>query len=234
MRLYHFMPTKCALQAIERHRLKVANLNEVNDPYESLAVGFNSHDRQESFLDVSNFISDAFRVICFSELYENPLLWGHYADRCKGICLEFDVTEMVSENRQNFFKKVNYIPERLSFDETDIEFRGFSNENNINVGMGTKSVLKLLINKSHNWEYENEWRLVINRGALETDPVTELLFFHFDGQIELREILIGVRCIEENKDIESRLNKLASQYPNPPEIVRTRRSFSKFEIKKVT
>ena len=47
--LYHFMRTEHALQAIERRRLKFADLNKVNDPYESLPIGLASYEEEKIF-----------------------------------------------------------------------------------------------------------------------------------------------------------------------------------------
>ena len=34
------------------------------------------------------------RIACFSETYESPLLWAHYADCGKGICVEYDIPKI--------------------------------------------------------------------------------------------------------------------------------------------
>ena len=68
---------------------------------------------------------------------------------------------------------------------------------------------------------------------LDFDEPYWLRFLPFGSQITLREILIGHRCIEEHKDIESRLNKLISNYPEKPKIYFTKLSLSTFDIEKV-
>ena len=64
-RLYHFMHADYALQAIERRRLKAADLDKVNDPYESLTVGFNSREEEESFFEFHTYLANMF---CLSHL----------------------------------------------------------------------------------------------------------------------------------------------------------------------
>lgn len=40
-------------------------------------------------------MSEKYGLLCFCETWQSPLLWNHYADRHKGICLGFDVRETV-------------------------------------------------------------------------------------------------------------------------------------------
>ena len=89
--------------------------------------------------------------------------------------------------------------------------------------------------QSIRWEHEEEWRIGAQEKTLELDPTTGLYFYPFKNQLKLREILIGVRCEEEN--IERRFERLIDddKYPDPkPEIIRTRLSSSSFKIEKAT
>ena len=172
MRLYHFMPTKYALKAIEERRLKVANLDEVNDPYESLAVGFESPEHQEGFLNViRRQMAATFGVICFSEVCNDPSLWGHYADRGRGICLGFDVTKILNEHSRSFIKKVIYKQERIDHNTMGFEFKSSTN-----MSIHKDSLLDLISTKSYKWQHEEESRLIIQLQSLDEDPVTGLLF----------------------------------------------------------
>ena len=47
-------------------------------------------------------------MLCFSFKWSNPVLWAHYADKHKGICLGFDVPD---DNVQ----RVKYVDTRLPF-----------------------------------------------------------------------------------------------------------------------
>ena len=224
-RLYHFMHADHALQAIERRRLKTADLDKVNDPYESLTVGFNSREEEESFFEFHTYLANMFCLVCFSETYRDPLLWGHYADRFKGICLGFD-TEHYDDPTKDHATKIAYVKDRIDIIEFGLRF--------INGGLmedNTSKTHKILYIKSCNWEHEKEWRIWDER--TEPDPVAGLRFIPFGNQIKLREILIGLRCTEENADIKSRLDKLAAAYsPDPPKIFLTQRSLSTFDIEK--
>lgn len=120
-------------------------------------------------------------VFCFSEIPDNMLLWSHYGDNHKGICLKFskDITKI-----STLTDKVNYTEnyERKSFYEKNGE-----------------SIYHLLFTKSEDWKYEKEIRSV---NILENGKV--------DFPIEnLKEIIFGCRIDEnEMKRIKEKIKEL--------------------------
>ena len=240
--LYHFMPTQYALQAVEKRRLKVADFDRVNDPYELL--GFRLDSLTSGYLSgyptlieqqieqlVKNYqteFSQRYKMICLSETYKQPSLWGHYADKCKGICLAFDI---------NFHDdpKLDNIP-RVEYGENrkDLTYFGWSWVDGKLIEPDEYQSINIFNYKSIRWQYEEEWRLSagVDDDTLELDPITGLYFYPFRDQLKLRKILIGFRCEEEN--IKRRFERLINdddKYPDPkPEIIFTRLSSSAFEI----
>jgi hypothetical protein len=86
-------------------------------------------------------IQRQYRVYCLSTHPDSTRMWAHYADSCKGLCLEFSV-------RNELFcgaLKVEYLDNypRFSISATD------EDEN-----------LRPLLTKSKEWEYEDEFRLI--------------------------------------------------------------------------
>ena len=245
---YHFMRAEHALQAIERRRLKVSNLAETNDPYECLPFCFRNREEEKEFLrfqNVQEIEKKLYQVdqkdeeelsgtICFSEIFHDPLLWGHYAEKCKGICLGFDI-DVYDDDDKDIVKRVKYVPNRLDREEFASLIHNYLISDRPNVDDNTEIGRKvseqhknLYFTKSERWKYEKEWRTWTSG---QRDPVSGLYFADFDDRVILREILVGFRCTE--KDIKSRLDKLVASYPDPPKIFSTRRSLSAFEIKKV-
>ena len=41
-------------------------------------------------------MSDRFGLLCFTKHWRNPVLWSHYADTHRGLCLGFEVDDTVS------------------------------------------------------------------------------------------------------------------------------------------
>lgn len=81
LRLYYFMPAKYLYTVLAEDRLKVSVPERCNDPLEFLPA--KDEDNQSPVREEGGFIS-------FSSVDDNPLMWAHYADAHKGVCLQFD------------------------------------------------------------------------------------------------------------------------------------------------
>lgn len=83
-------------------------------------------------------------VTCFSEVHDHPLMWGHYADSHKGVCLIFE--EIANDQVRWFTFPVAYQKTRPRLNLTSF--------NKPNVAM------QALFLKSDHWSYEREQRMV--------------------------------------------------------------------------
>ena len=231
-RFYYFTLTKYALEAVRDRQLKATELNKANDPYEMLPFQLNDGNDNVIAQMVKDDLSQMLKIVCFSETYKNPSLWGHYADKCKGVCLGFDI-EIYKDDEDidpvSNIRKIKYNKTR-----TDMHEFGFDNSSGMMVNTEGKTYTIFYV-KSHHWEHEKEWRLMDIADRLKLDSITGMYFFPFANRLKLREMLIGFRC--EEKNIERRFERLIddSKYPDPkPKIISTRLSRSAFEIEKVT
>lgn len=86
-------------------------------------------------------------VLCLTRLPLNPLMWAHYGDEHRGVCLELDTTVAPARNPLGAAHRVDYEWDypTLRFFEADDEER----------------VRALCLTKSKDWEYEREWRYVL-------------------------------------------------------------------------
>ena len=109
-------------------------------------------------------------VCCFTEYFDNPLMWGHYADSHRGFCLGFDTT-FLPFNDPSKCRPVKYRASMPKF-----ELRELAKGNLLHV---TESFLT----KSECWDYESEWRLLHNEKGLE---------FGYDRHV-LTDIYLGAR-----------------------------------------
>jgi hypothetical protein len=90
-------------------------------------------------------------VQCMTEKHLNLLMWSHYSNCHKGICVEFDTNEMLKHvNDKIWCNKVIYKKEYPSLKVV------FNNDQNKIDKFGT-SILRI---KSNDWSYEKEWRIV--------------------------------------------------------------------------
>ena len=81
-------------------------------------------------------------VFCVSTINDDILMWSHYADSHKGICLEFDGLGKLMAHAQ----KVFYTTERRSINP-------YRDDNVV-------AMEKTLLTKADHWSYEREWRLI--------------------------------------------------------------------------
>jgi hypothetical protein len=101
IRAYHLTKLEHATSNIRSRRLKVATFEDANDPFELLALNLRGSENRSARKVLSQF-KEAQRtqlgMLCFSRHWESPVLWSHYADGHKGVCLGFDVAEDVLDD----------------------------------------------------------------------------------------------------------------------------------------
>jgi hypothetical protein len=84
------------------------------------------------------------RIYCLTPLADNALMWSHYADDHKGICLEFaNNNPLIRHARAASYKK--------NYPEWTPQSFGLGKDANI---------LDLLLTKALDWCYEREWRII--------------------------------------------------------------------------
>ena len=131
MRIYHFLNEKYGLKDLRERRLKVARIMKLNDPFEFLGVDLADRVFREAVEKTKKSLSFTKGLLCFSMNWQNPVMWSHYADKHKGLCLGFDMPDYL-------LKKVNYVQSRFPKEkELDEDF-----------------MLKLLFTKFIHWGYE--------------------------------------------------------------------------------
>jgi len=91
-RLYHLISAEYAISNIALCRLKVALLDQLNDPFELQAAKFlNNHRVTVAVHEFRDQLVPRVGLLCFSADWTDPVLWTHYGSRHSGICLGFDV-----------------------------------------------------------------------------------------------------------------------------------------------
>ena len=100
----------------------------------------------EESRDINQRLLERVAILCFSETPTDILIWSHYADGHRGLCLQFN--KAVLGRVPGALVKVHYRPEYPVFREY--------------VRLKTRQAKNrfLLARKSDRWRYEREWRLV--------------------------------------------------------------------------
>lgn len=110
-------------------------------------------------------------VFSLAERANCPLMWSHYGDQHRGLCLGYSVPEAATGDIQ----KIRYGGSRLvqasdvaAMMAGDEDARGRVDE-------------AVLLKKAKPWAYEREWRLIGPRGEQ-------------NSPLELEEVVFGMRC----------------------------------------
>jgi Protein of unknown function (DUF2971) len=127
-----------------------------------------------------------YRVICFSEIATNILMWSHYSDGHKGVVLGFQIDKDVTTNI-SYHKRV---PPSFAVED----YIGFLTSQRP-IPDAQKAFETSVYTKSEEWSYEREIRGFRTRG------VSPGLFddFEFDPG-ELKEICFGCRTLDSAKE----------------------------------
>ena len=202
MRVYHLLSRKWAICDLKHRRLKVARLDDLNDPFELRGVRLGNRADRRRFNRWRKRKAAELGLLCFSKSWRNPVLWSHYADEHKGICLGFDVPE-------SCLYEVKYVPERLQLEQLVPD---------------EVQLQKLLRTKFKDWGYEAEYRRIVR--FEETQEANNLHFWPFGSDLKLREVVLGARCKVKTKFLEELLGDAFSCI----EFVQARAAFQTFNV----
>lgn len=138
MAIYHYTKLTTLIEYIlPTKTLKSNNFSNMNDPREStpwtmgsinlpLEKLFPEYYSDKTHIDCQykfgKMIKERFQIICFSGAqqkgWNNEMMWAHYADNQKGVCLEFDENLLMIETKKKFpdvdilLKEVNYVTKK--------------------------------------------------------------------------------------------------------------------------
>lgn len=163
-------------------------------------------------------------ISCFSKRYDSILMWSHYGDKHKGICIEFD------RPVKDFFD-VMYSKKRSKFNLEDTTRRllGYmlSNEEvDVNDKELIRCISKPFIVKSLDWKYEEEVRCILSPSSNGVTTSDELNLYNMPTRIT--KIYIG--CKVDTKSNEyGELLRIANQ--RNIEIVKLTESDTTFSLK---
>lgn len=210
MRLYHFLNEEFGLEDIHCRRLKVARINELNDPFEFASINFGDEALRKSFRVMKDELAAKNGLLCFSSKWSNPVMWSHYADKHRGLCLGFNVDE-------SSVGRVDYSRKRLAVDLEKLRSPR---------GMEADEARRLLFTKYAHWRYENEFRAFVR--LEEMDEKTGLYFAEFSNQLALRQVIVGA----ESSITRSQLSDALGEGLQDIERFKTRLAFNTFSVVK--
>lgn len=102
---------------------------------------------QKRWAEIVDQTNKNLRICCFSEFNDSLLMWSHYADEHKGVCIEYDFKE--EDEIRSFLQPIDYRDKIYKI--------------NIFEDLTALRQIGASLTKCKAWEYEAEWRLTIQR-----------------------------------------------------------------------
>ena len=143
------------------------------DPNEQIVINLGLFKMQNAFSETSS-------VFCMTEKPDNLLMWSHYADSHKGICIGFNIAD--ETDFLSHAHPVSYSSKYPFFDpvaEKD----------------GQIVMEKCFLTKAKDWEYEAEWRVVFYKMPSGTSPIKPS---------NLISVILGARASIDSKQLVRR------------------------------
>jgi hypothetical protein len=207
-RVYFFVEAQWAIKNIVNQRLKVCRFLDLNDPFELFAGEQRDKILRKRMRNWAREINRDDGLLCFSESWRSPLMWSHYGDRHKGMCLGFDVDA-------NILETINYLAKRPVVKGLDLAdppkwWRRM-----------------VLTTKFSRWKYEKERRVVLPLMNLQEEE--KRFFKSFDDKLKLVEVIAGPRCcVKWKPHIMNAVEKLQLK----PNLIKARLAFKQFRVVK--
>lgn len=187
-----------------KQQLRLSPVGEMNDLFEGITPSETEGISKKNWKDLEKTMY----LKCFSENWDNLLMWAHYADGCRGMCVEYDLSVLDTDHSVFWYLyPVHYSSQRYkkgglkNMDAEIEEYRKSLNSGTpLKSSMWLKDIMAFYLIKSEEWAYEKEWRIAFPERYLgET-----MNGISADGIISMpciTAVYLGYRMPEEKKQI---------------------------------
>lgn len=164
-------------EKLEIHRAKLGN-SEVNEAIRGIEYYITDPDIRDPAAyfkqALLNLIQDEVKkthatgVLCLSEKVDSPLMWSHYGQQHRGVCIEYDASKLASSS----IRRVVYGGDRQI--SADCLLKWIEGGDLISQHEVERASL---LTKSSEWRYEKEWRLLGPIGLVRSPaPIKSVTF----------------------------------------------------------
>jgi hypothetical protein len=174
------------VRTIQRNFIFCPRYTDMNDPMEGI---YNASQKVRARDDYNRFVRDVhdeklgLGIASFSETWDNELMWAHYADGFRGICVAYSLLKLLEGlDDDHALARIVY-----SDRPYNLNLAGKRNQD-----IRARAVLST---KNLKWNYEREWRLFAS--------VPGEAFYNNDA---VRYVYLGARMAQADRTmIEHRL-----------------------------
>lgn len=181
--LYKYVPLKYVEGILDNHRLYLSDGSNFNDPFE-LTVS------ERSTGNISRL--SGLHILCLSNSFRNKLIWSHYTESHKGVCITVKVPNEI-------VYPICYSSQRVY---TDSNIDRLIEKSTVCVKKSVKKPFSSLSDekktayiKDKKWIYEREYRIVFDKGD-------ESGLIHEDEKwfmsVKIENIYLGVNFLDND------------------------------------
>lgn len=150
------------------------------------------------------------KVICFAEEYNSMLMWSHYADYHAGFCLVYRKESIEEAKRygnaereiinKTVLTRVNYVEQQLDMTNDVLAyirnnmFDTMGDVPQVDSSIASAKIRQVITEKSKDWAYEKEWRLIPRVPKIETESPLSYI------ECKPIAVIIGSQCFDENRE----------------------------------
>lgn len=127
-------------------------------------------------------------VLCLSRTPSEILMWSHYADNHKGFCVEYDCTE------GTLLKKLAQ-PVRYSDSIPALSLA------NLPSGAENNFLDACIYTKAKQWEYEQEWRVIMHEGGRVFNAPSATTSIIFGARMPIEEKVMLYQALRHKSEI---------------------------------
>lgn len=136
-------------ETIREEYLYLSDPTNFNDPIDPII----RYIDDEAPKDILNKI----RIACLTTTPYDILMWGHYGDKSEGICIEYDISNLLNDRQDDIvLTKIKY-SDYLEYNESNLYFEYKTNDNDIKKPLQLLDAFSI---KHREWSYENEYRVI--------------------------------------------------------------------------
>lgn len=179
MAIYYKYYSYLPLEYFNKPTIKLSSPTHLNDPFESLLPSdinaYIDNFAQQEFMDqdiaknidktsLVNSMKNIMKihgVTSLSETQRNLLMWAHYADNHKGLCIGYD-TDVIFREMDKVFLRDDGILRKIKYNNVRHEDFGHLQETINTKGLYEYLLYGLMLTKGDEWIYEKEFRYIIS------------------------------------------------------------------------
>lgn len=117
--------------------------------------------------------------------YSSPMMWGQYAEKVKGVCIELDLRDILEHNTKCLKSKIDYTDNVPIIDidgGIDLSTKEYISK------YIEENIYDIFFKKHNHWSYENEYRIVSNKlDYIEIKEAVKKVFVPYnEGDVEFK------------------------------------------------